>query len=337
MKKIFDILKDIIPNDHCNQTNSQQMILNKLTNIKKPLKVLDLGCGIGSSEKMFYKISKYIDWRGVDIEESPEVSSRSGKNKNITTYDGVNLPFDDCEFDIVYSNQVLEHVEYPDKVLSEVSRVLNNNGKFIGQTSQLEPYHSYSLWNFTVYGFNKICDRSNLCLNEVRPSIDGVTLVKRKYYNSPKEYSKWFHEESPCNQEIQDNALKSNVSNRIVNYRKLLICGQFSFCCTKKIQNNFEKSLLTGNAEIYRESIKVALNANQLVFREEVEYAFYLLIDGKKHETFWYQDSNLINIDIPQGISIDRIRIKGFVREKNNNEKKAMASLSIKTKTINND
>mgnify|MGYP001281834217 CR=1 FL=1 len=41
------------------------------------------------------------------------------------------LKFDDCSYDIVLANHVLEHVENDDLALSEVARILNKNGKAI--------------------------------------------------------------------------------------------------------------------------------------------------------------------------------------------------------------
>jgi ubiquinone/menaquinone biosynthesis C-methylase UbiE len=38
------------------------------------------------------------------------------------TFDGVNLPFGDDDFDLVYCKQVLEHVRHPEPLLAEVGR-----------------------------------------------------------------------------------------------------------------------------------------------------------------------------------------------------------------------
>jgi len=130
---------------------------------------VDFGCGVGTSLDFFSKTLAGTKWTGVDIEESPEVNARTRTDGEFFTYDGVNLPFEDSSFELIYSNQVLEHVRYPEKVLAEISRVLTADGVFIGQTSQLEPYHSFSIYNFTVYGFKTICEDNGLEVDLLRP------------------------------------------------------------------------------------------------------------------------------------------------------------------------
>ena len=114
----------------------------------KGLKVLDLGCGAGRTVDIFRRLDPEVDWRGLDLESSPEVDKRTRKDASFYTYDGVHIPFDDAIFDIVFSHQVFEHVRHPEALLEEVTRVLKPGAAFIGSVSALEPYHSFSLWNY---------------------------------------------------------------------------------------------------------------------------------------------------------------------------------------------
>ncbi len=226
---IYDYLKSAIPSNHCHQSRATDLVSDRLRANFRPQTILDLGCGKGASIDFFKKRVPEGKWTGVDIEESPEVMQRTRSDAEFVTFDGVTLPFQDGHYDLVYSNQVLEHVRYPEKLLAEVLRILSPEGLFIGQTSQLEPYHSYSYWNFTVFGFKKICEDVGFELLELRPGIDGVTLARRSYLGRPKEYSRWFSEESPLNVEIEENARKKLRRVQVINFRKLMYCGQFSF------------------------------------------------------------------------------------------------------------
>ncbi len=64
-------------------------------------------------------------------------------------------------------------------------------------------------------------------------------------------------------------------------------------------------------------------------FSNDIEYAFYLLIDGKKEEVFWYTDEKSINITLPQEVSSKKVSISGFVREKSNYDKKATRTKAL--------
>lgn len=222
-----------IPKDHCRQTRATDLVE---TLVKShgfdPKNVVDLGCGTGASQRFFKRVSPKASWTGVDIESSPEVSARVDVGDQFLTFDGVNIPLADNSVDLVYCNQVLEHVRYPEELLADVTRILSKDGYFIGQTSQFEPYHSFSFWNFTIFGFKQICEQAGLSLDEIRPGIDGFTLMERSYLGRPKEMSRWFGEESPRNQDIETQALSSGFSIQKRNWRKLLYCGQFAFRCT---------------------------------------------------------------------------------------------------------
>jgi len=225
-----DIIPDhLIPNDHCCQMVATDYIRGELIKKTGAIKVLDLGCGTGDSFDLFKTYNPGIDWYGLDIENSPEVLSRTRKDANFYKYDGVNIPFDDNKFDMVFSIQVFEHIRYPDQLLPEVARVLKNGGCFVGSLSSLEPYHSYSLFNYTPYGFMKLLQSAGFKVNELRPSIDSFTLIVRRLLNRPNFFNKFWRKESPFNFLLTIIQKLSGRSMRSVNRVKLLFCGQFCF------------------------------------------------------------------------------------------------------------
>ncbi len=115
--------------------------------------MLDLGCGSGDSVDLFRARDPRVEWVGLDIEGSREVGERTRDDARFETFDGVAIPFDAASFDLVYCKQVLEHVRRPAPLLAEVARVLSPDGLFAGSTSQFEPFHSMSVWNYTPVGF----------------------------------------------------------------------------------------------------------------------------------------------------------------------------------------
>lgn len=229
MLDIYDYLQDSIPNDHAHQATAEMVLKERVQRGFRPDTVLDFGCGDGRSIDLFRKLLPEAKWTGIDIPASPEVQSRRRTDGHFVTYEGYELPFPDRSFPMVYSHQVLEHVRKPELALREIGRVLAKGGLFVGQTSQFEPYHSYSMWNFTVYGFKRIVEDAGLRLLELRPGIDGFTLMRRTYEGRPRDMSRYFSEESPINVEIEAAAVAAGKRTRIINYRKLIFSGQFVF------------------------------------------------------------------------------------------------------------
>ncbi len=231
LKKLLELT---IPNDHSNQVTSEYYIDQLLTNKSNDeLKVLDLGCGSGRSIHTFRLRNSKIEWFGLDIASSSEVDSRDRNDASFYTFDGINIPFEDNYFDIVYSNQVFEHVRYPTELLEEVYRVLKSGGYFIGSVSYLEPFHSLSFWNYTPYGFKVLVEKSGLILKEIRPSIDSITLIIAVGLGIPKFFRRWWQQESPLNYLIGIAGKLKKFDHAKINSTKLMFCGQFCFLTIK--------------------------------------------------------------------------------------------------------
>jgi SAM-dependent methyltransferase len=223
------LIAPYIPNDHARQVRAQDYLERLMRSRPSPKVVMDLGCGRGDSVDRFRACAPDVDWVGVDIPLSQEVAQRQRTDARFVTYDGQTLPFGDATFDLVYSEQVLEHVRDPVLHLREIGRVLRPGGALIGSTSQLEPYHSRSYWNYTPFGFAELVAEAGLRLEELRPGIDGVTLVLRSYLGRPAGFLEWFKVDSPLNTLIDDWALETHRTPAQTNLRKLQYAGQFAF------------------------------------------------------------------------------------------------------------
>lgn len=225
------------PNDHCRQVDAEYYIRCLAT--QQHVDFLDLGAGDGRSFDVASAAFPDLSWVGVDIENSPEVASRSRTDCRFMTYDGVNLPYPDNTFDIVYSRQVFEHVRHPEALLREIRRVLKPGGVFVGSVSQLEPFHSYSYWNFTYYGFAVLAHDAGLSLVEFRPGIDGVMLSIRHLtlfgigLNLAGSFLSMFGADSPINVLIGNIAIGRQASIAEINKMKVTYAGHLCFCFQK--------------------------------------------------------------------------------------------------------
>jgi SAM-dependent methyltransferase len=192
-------------------------------------RVMDLGCGAGDSVDQFRSVNPSVDWVGVDIERSPEVEERRRTDAEFVTFDGVRLPFDDSVIDAVYCKQVLEHVRTPGPLLAEVARVLKPGGAFAGSTSQLEPFHSYSTWNYTPYGLKLLLEDAGFGVVEFRPGIDSLALIVNRGVGMRGFTRRWWAVESPLNRVASGFGRVRRLEPVQVNAIKLLLCGQFAF------------------------------------------------------------------------------------------------------------
>lgn len=223
-----ELLGNRIPRDHARQTLAEHMAARALEGRAAP-RVLDVGCGTGRSVEIFRDNAPGSTWVGVDVEDSPEVRERTRDDVEFHTFDGVNLPFEDASFDVVYCAQVLEHVGQPAPLLAEVARVLAPGGSLAGSTSQLEPFHSRSTWNYTPYGLAVLLDDAGLGDVELRPGIDSLTLIVRRGLGGPTLFNRWWDSESPLNRAIGLYGRACGVDAAGQNAAKLVLCGQFAF------------------------------------------------------------------------------------------------------------
>jgi SAM-dependent methyltransferase len=227
----YSLLHNTVPDDHARQMTAETLAAETLSGTA--LRVLDVGCGAGVSIDLFRDIaakkSSRIEWHGVDIGDSPEVRQRTRADGEFRTFDGVNLPYKDAFFDVVYSDQVFEHVRHPDALMRDIARVLKPDGMFLGSVAYLEPFHSYSIFNFTPYGMVRVCEDAGLSVTVLRPGVDSWTLLLRHILRRPP-FFRFFQERlSPLNALIELGGRAAGLGPRYRNYIKLQYCGQFCF------------------------------------------------------------------------------------------------------------
>jgi SAM-dependent methyltransferase len=228
--ELLTLLGPAVPSDHAGQTLADHYISAAAGRRSSGgWRVLDLGCGDGRSLDAFRRRDSQVEWVGLDLEDSPEVATRTRSDAEFATFDGERMPFADGRFDLVFCKQVLEHVRRPEPLLAEVARVLAAGGCFAGSTSQLEPYHSLSVGNHTPYGLVQLLAGAGLETVELRPGIDGLTLVARRLLARGGLMERWWTRESPLNRAIELGGRVARADPRTRNAAKLLLCGQFAF------------------------------------------------------------------------------------------------------------
>jgi len=135
-------------------------------------KLLDLGCGVKPFQTIYNeKVKSCI---GVEVE-----STLHDQSNVDFFYDGVNLPFKDNEFDVVLSAEVMEHVPDPEKFLSEIYRVLRDDGVAIITVPFLVPLHEQPLdyYRYTEYSLRDLVKNTNFSMEYLEVFGDYFSVV----------------------------------------------------------------------------------------------------------------------------------------------------------------
>ena len=159
---------------------------NLYVNIKKYApylkgNILDFGCGSKPYKNLFANCTDYI---GVDIENE----GHSHLDDQIDFYyDGITLPFENGQFDNVFSSEVIEHIDNVDHILDEINRVLKSGGLFLLTTpfvwNENELPHDYA--RYTSCGLEKLLQRHGFKIIHLTKSCNYIEILyqmKAEYY-----------------------------------------------------------------------------------------------------------------------------------------------------------
>lgn len=109
--------------------------------LKPTTQLLDVGCGAGFLSNELAKQGLKVT--GIDLsEESLKVAQSHDETKSVhyLVADAYHLPFLDQTFDVLTAMDFLEHVEHPNEIIKEFSRVLKPDGLFIFHTYNRNPF-----------------------------------------------------------------------------------------------------------------------------------------------------------------------------------------------------
>lgn len=191
--------------------------------------ILDIGCGAGFLTNFLAQKGHVVT--GVDLSETSLEVARLHDQTHSVEYvraSAYHLPFEKTKFDVVCATDILEHLEYPERLIQEASRVLRPGGSFF--------FHTF-----------------NRTLSSYIVVIKGVDWFVR---NTPKNmhvYSLFIKPE-----ELQKMCFSSGFNiEKLIGFRpKIWTKGFFRLLFTKKISSDFPfcfcPSLKTGYCGVAR-------------------------------------------------------------------------------------
>lgn len=158
-------------------------------NIKKGDKVLDIGSGHFPHPKADIIVDKFVD---DNTHRSDNIHVL--KHQKFIQADGENLPFEDNEFDYVVCTHVLEHVENPERFISEMCRVAKRGyletPSLMGEHLIPKASHRWVLLDIdgtvVMYekekvGFNLSCDFGDIFLDYFPRQSIGWKIIQRTH------------------------------------------------------------------------------------------------------------------------------------------------------------
>lgn len=107
------------------------------TDRNAPLRILDVGCGLGAT--MLGIQYRYPNARLYGIEINREVAGLASKILDVIEGDiqSMELPYAAGQFDYIIFSDVLEHLKAPEKVLCAMKRYLKDSGKIVASIPNL--------------------------------------------------------------------------------------------------------------------------------------------------------------------------------------------------------
>lgn len=184
--------------------------------------VLDVGCGAGLLTNALAPLGFTVS--GIDLSEQSLTLARSKDSTRKVSYihaSAYALPFPDDAFDVVCAMDILEHVEEPERLIQEASRVLKKGGLFF--------FHTF---NRSLLSYILIIKGVDWCVKNAPKNMHVYPLfIKPKELNSLCKRS---------NLEIQS----------MMGLRPRFNAPFFRMLLTRKVPTNFSfrfsKSLFTG-------------------------------------------------------------------------------------------
>ena len=164
-KEINDDHEDLY--SYYSEGNTVPFILNNLNSLyifkNKNLSYLDYACGIGS-------MIPVLENKGYNI---------SGYDKHVKTKNVLNN-IDGMKFDVIYTNNFIEHVINPIEDIKKILVHLNDNGYLIIMSDCFDEYKieytHYHVYFYTGDSFNILCNKLNL--NVIESTTVGPCKIK---------------------------------------------------------------------------------------------------------------------------------------------------------------
>ncbi len=141
----------------------KKIILDLFSNKNPKAKILDLGCDEGT---WTLKIANKVNTKnvyGIDIVEQRLKEAKRKGIKTIKSDLNGKFPFKNNSFDIIHADQVIEHIAFLDKFVSEIYRTLKPGGYAIISTENGSSWHNIfaSILGWQIFSLTNVSSKQS--------------------------------------------------------------------------------------------------------------------------------------------------------------------------------
>lgn len=151
--------------------------------------VLDFGAG----EAPYEALISHNNYYKIDVQQNTK------NDIDLVIQPNAKVPLEDESFDLVMLMDVLEHVEDPGFVLTEIKRMLRPGGRCIISVPYLYREHEtpHDYYRFTSYGIRLLLEKNNFLIKGIKkvgnPSFTICSLfLERSIFNGEKNVAGFF-------------------------------------------------------------------------------------------------------------------------------------------------
>ncbi|ACB51444.1 hypothetical protein cce_2094 [Crocosphaera subtropica ATCC 51142] len=148
--------------------------------VPKDALVLDAGSGSSPYKSLF----THAQYESADFEQVNKTYAKTTYVCNLEK-----IPVEDCRFDFIIFNQVMEHLPDPKSVLIELNRVLKPGGKMIysGPLFYEEHEQPYDFYRYTQFGLRELFSASGFVIDRL-DWLEGYLGTVGYQLNSMSKY-----------------------------------------------------------------------------------------------------------------------------------------------------
>jgi len=190
--KILDFPRFLLPGYIIKFANPERFfiekLLNKIDGASGQMRALDAGAG--PQDKKKFVVKKNYNYESSDFED---IFDQSSLIKQTYICSVESMPMDSETYELVLSIQVLEHLQNPEKAISEMSRVLKTGGKLFLSTNFLYPRHGspHDYFRFTYEGLIIICNKHNLKIISIDSHGGFPAMCAQFMHELPTYFRNW--------------------------------------------------------------------------------------------------------------------------------------------------